>query len=414
MRRLLAGIGFVLFVALVVRIEYIAILPAYAYSFDVSLWEEVARAQAAGLNPYEATAQLHWPPVWMVCNLLIDLTAKAIGLEFIDVLRVFLIIVELTTMALAWMLARRVAPQVRGNWWLLFGIALNPIAVFITCQHANFDAMVAMWVVATLLALVAYQRSRDPFDWLLACFLLGMGVLTKTVPIALTPLLIPGAREMSHKGKFLGALLLVGPSALSVGVLFALTPKAIVDNVFLYAAVPGRFGISGITKNLGMTGMFEAWRIGATLLLLSLLAWGCIRAWSWTRVSAHQLVLLSGVILLAIPTIGPGFGPQYAFWCIPSFAVSWLTGSKSWRVTLLSVFAVTVATYILFYGFAWDLGQSIFFLWDSAIARRLGALLMKDGPRTWFSLPMFVSWVVLLFAGSRELRRPDTGEELGA
>jgi hypothetical protein len=73
-----------------------------------------------------------------------------------------------------------------------------------------------------------------------------------------------------------------------------------------------------------------------------------------------------------------------------------------------------VATYVLFYGFAWDLGQSIFFLWDSPVARRLGALLMKDGPRTWLSLPMFVSWVVLLVAGIRELRRGGSGEELAA
>jgi len=90
-RRSLVGLGLVLLLALVVRLAYIQILPAYAYSYDVSLWEEVARAQAAGTNPYESTAQLHWPPVWMVCNLLIDRTAKAMHVDFIDVLRGFLI-----------------------------------------------------------------------------------------------------------------------------------------------------------------------------------------------------------------------------------------------------------------------------------------------------------------------------------
>jgi hypothetical protein len=120
-------------------------------------------------------------------------------------------------------------------------------------------------------------------------------------------------------------------------------------------------------------------RIGATLLLS--LAWGAFAPGfkCGERASARAAF---GMILLAILTIGPGFGPQ----CSCASVVRGQLGhrSKRWRVTP-SVFAVTVAT-ILFYGFAWTPASRSFGLSHRAQAWRL----YRTGPAR-FSLPMFVS-----------------------
>jgi len=405
-RRFVSAILPALLVALAVRLLYLAIIPSYAYSWDMTACEKVASVLAAGGNPYAETTFLNWPPLWMCFIFVMRRIADLTSIPFLQVLRIFLFVAELIAMVLAALLARSVAPQTSLRTFLLVSFALNPIPIFLTTQHGHFDAMVVCWIVAALLALLAYRRSGDPLDWMLACLLLGMGILAKTIPVALAPLLIPGARLVARRARLLGAVLLFGPAALGTAVIFVLSPQQVLRHVLLYSAVPGRFGISGITKAFGMTWAMQLWGAIAPLLLVPLFAWGCIRAWKWTPAGNHQVVLLSGLILLAIPTIGPGFGPQYAIWFVPSLAVSYLSGSRQWRVMLAIAFAITSATYVVFYGFAWDLGQSIFFLWDSPIARFLGASLTKDAPRTWVTLPMWLSWIALLAAGIRELRRP--------
>lgn len=46
---------------------------------------------------------------------------------------------------------------------------------------------------------------------MLACLFLGMGILSKTVPLILIPLLVGGLRRAASKVKFLGLVLLLGP-----------------------------------------------------------------------------------------------------------------------------------------------------------------------------------------------------------
>jgi 4-amino-4-deoxy-L-arabinose transferase-like glycosyltransferase len=62
---------------------------------------------------------------------------------------------------------------------LLVGVALNPMAILLVCQHGNSDVHVGLFVTLALAALVVYRRSRDVLVWLGACLFLGLGVLAK-------------------------------------------------------------------------------------------------------------------------------------------------------------------------------------------------------------------------------------------
>ncbi len=394
-----------LVVSWLVRLEFIAILPSYAYSYDISCFEDLALTLGTGGNPYATTpCYFAWPPFWMIVLYGLDRIAELGSFKLIEVLRAFLIVAESIALILAWKLASREAPGVNWRGMLLFGFALNPIAILLTIQHGNFDIVVAVWVMLAVLALQTFQRSREPGDWLLACLFLGMGVLTKTVPLVLAPLLIPGARAMNWRERFLGGVLFLGPTALGIGVVYALEPGPIIDRVIFYTSFAGRFGFSGLAKVFGMTGVFAFLRPAISLAFLSLLVWGCVKAWSWTRVLDRQITLLAGLILFALPAIGPGFAPQYASWFMPLLAVSYVSGSRRWKGSLIITFVVSSLTYLVYYAFARDLGGFLVYMWDSPTAIELGKLITEEEPRVWLTLPMFASWLALLVAGIREVR----------
>src|SRR6185503_9848672 len=109
---------------------------------------------------------------------------------------------------------------------LLVGIALNPVAIILVCQHGNSDVQVGLLVTLAVAALGAHRRSRELAAWLGGCLFLGLGVLAKTVPLVLAPLLVPGARRASGTERALGAALLLGPAALGTAVILVLAPSA--------------------------------------------------------------------------------------------------------------------------------------------------------------------------------------------
>lgn len=399
------GLIAILLATLAARVLYIAMLPSYAYSYDISCFEDLARTLGTGNNPYATTpCYFAWPPFWMLVLYVLDRITQIGGFELVDVIRAFLIVVESTAIVLAWKLSERNLTKEAVQRMLFVGLALNPIAILLTCQHGNFDIMVAVWVMLMVLALHAYQRSRDVTDWMIACFFLGMGILTKTVPLALTPLLMPGARAATWKQRFLGGTILIGPTALGLGVMYALEPKPIIERVLLYRSFAGRFGFSGLAKALDMPGVFAVVGPLTSLVFLALLVWGCVKAWSWTDVRDRQITLLAGLILFALPAVGPGFAPQYASWFLPLLAVSYLSGSRRWKVTLIVTYVISSLTYIAYYAFARDLGGFLVYMWDSPTAVHLGRLITEEEPRVWLTFPMFVSWVILLIAGVREVR----------
>lgn len=390
----------------IVRFEFVAILPSYAYSWDISSWEEVAGILGSGENPYATTTFLNWPPLWMVCLFVLGRLAEFTGLDFILVLRLFLVTCESIVIVLTGTLIAKIAPSTNVTRLAFLGFAFNPIAIFLICQHGNFDIIAVIWIIAMLHFLVDYGRSGSDVDWLLACFFLGLAVLTKTFPLALVPLLLPGARSATWKARALGLIFVVGPTALGMSVLFALAPDAIVRNVLLYSSAPGRFGISGLANSLGLTKALALSSPVSSLVLIALLIWGSFKAWSWRNVNDKDLVIVCGLILLTIPTLGPGFGPQYAIWFIAPFVAAFALGSSRWRFWLVVSYIVSAVTYYMLYAYARDLGQFIPHLSGSPRSLELGRLFTKDVPRSWLSLPMFLSWVALLFIGVQELRTP--------
>ena len=155
-----AVLAIILGAAWIARLSFVVAI-GDAHSLDVDYWRGALAALDEGRNPYE-TGVLNWPPLWLVVIEAVDSVAGLLGVAFCDCAagctsssssrssssRSYVTLVSYGAGRAA---ARRA---------LLVGIALNPVAIILVCQHGNSDVQVGLLVTLAVAALGAHQRSR--------------------------------------------------------------------------------------------------------------------------------------------------------------------------------------------------------------------------------------------------------------
>lgn len=386
-----------------VRAAVIATWPRSAHSDDLDSWIRVAHELSSGANPYVTTTIVKWPPFAIVVVWLIDHVARGLGISFFLTMRVTLIGAESAVVIVLYLLLTRLAPARTVRWLLIVGISLNPMAILFVCQHENIDVFVGLFVVLALWALVAYDRTNDLVLWLAGCLALGLGAFTKTIPLVLAPLLAPGFRAASKLGRTLGAALFLGPIVLGLSVVLVLAPRAVIDNVFRYRSISGYFGVTGLLRIAHLDGLGRAYDRLFTLVLIVCVA-ALFRAAWYRGLGVSATVLLAGLLLAAIPALGPGYGPQYAYWYIPPLLATYPLLDDAWRRILLAFYAVAAATYVVEYALLRALGRFLVAFFDeSSSLRRVSDRLSTPGAETVLRVPLFIAFLVLLGTGFRRL-----------
>jgi hypothetical protein len=444
------------------------------HSVDVHYWQATLAALDQGQNPYELGV-LNWPPLWLVVIAAVDAVAGLLGIAFWSALRVYLVLVESALVVTLYVtLLRFGAERVVVRRALLVGIALNPVAIILVCQHGNSDVQVGLLVTLTVAALAAHQRSRDIAAWLGACLFLGVGVLAKTVPLVLVPLLAPGARRASGTARILGTALFLGPAAFGTAVILVLAPSAVWDNVITYHSTRGFFGLAGMVRDfavldvrfagvtlvtgLVLVGVAIAARarrpltLGAAVLLAEIALVVCVlwlvegadrfslldaRAqysavftlalaaavggafvllWGAAPLAAPRLFLAAAVGLMLLVAFGPGYGPQYAYWFLPALVATYVLLDDSWRRLLQVAWLVAAVTYGLEYAVIDYLGAwavAVFGGSDTWLAE-VGDYLTTPHHLVVFRLPLYAVYLVLIAAGIERLVGKDDPAAEGA
>jgi hypothetical protein len=388
--------------AWLVRAVVMATWPGTAHSDDLDSWMRVADELRRGANPYVTTTIVKWPPFAIVLVWTIDHVAEWLGVTFFTVMRATLVVAESAVAIVLYLLMTQFAPARAVRRVLLVGVSLNPIAILFVCQHENIDVFVGLFVVLALWALVSYERTGDAVAWLAACLAFGLGAFAKTIPLVLAPLLAPGLRAASRLGRALGAALFLGPFVLSLSIVFALAPRAVADNVLRYRSIRGYFGITGLLGDHdGLSRAYErfftvALLVGVVLLFRLL----------WRRgLDERRTILLAALVLAAVPALGPGYAPQYAYWFIPPLIATYPLFDDGWRKILIAWYAVAALTSIFEYGLVGALGSFLVaFFEDSGSLQRLSERVSTPGMQTVVRLPLFAAFLVLLVAGGRRLK----------
>jgi hypothetical protein len=440
-----------------------------AHSVDVDAWQRALEAEHDGQNPYE-TGVLNWPPFWLQIIALLDAVANHVDTSFWTALRIYLIMAESALVATLYLTlvsvgARRDA--VRRA--LLVGIALNPVAILLVCEHGNSDINVGLLVTLAVTALIAHWRSRDVVLWLCGCLLLGVGVLAKTVPLVLAPILAPGARLAGKAGTVLGAALFLGPAALGLSVIMALAPEATRMHVIEYRSLSGFFGVHGLLYDVTtvrawigpvmvvalLVSAAFIWRSGSrepplsanlvflvgallfmaavygvatlfdrlssldvrprydtlfTLLAIATIVWLSHRLWRGPLLKPEELFLVVAVTFMLVVAFGPGYGPQYAYWFMPALVATYVLLDDAWRRLLRIGYVVAGLTYLVEYGFIPWLGAWVPAVFGSSDWTTDVAEFLIPYRLVLLNLPLFAVYLLVLAGGIERLAALRTDE----
>jgi len=413
----LRDIIIVLGVAWAARLAFMLIVPPGARSIDAFAWETTAKILEMGGNPYQATAVLNYPPLWMQLIFCLSKVAAALDVPFFRVLQIFLILVESAVVILLIKLIQEVAPTAHVRKIVIIGLALNPIAVLLVCQHCNFDVLVALWLMLFMINLLRYNRANNLGDWLSACLFLGLGILTKQVTLILIPMLAGGFRQATASFRFLGSVLLLGPVALGMSIIYVLAPAEVTSNVLAYRSLGGIFGISGLSqiaeaaKYVNISGILFC----GLLVAVMTLSWNLF--WRRQCIGSRETVLYAALILAAVPSLGPGYAPQYIYWFMPFLVATYAFYNGRWREGLVGFAFIGACTYLVEYALITGYGSNFLYLWHpSGVPGGVGEMPYTFMLHVWkkmntatgltlLNFPIFIAYLTLLASGVRILFR---------
>jgi hypothetical protein len=392
-------------IAAAARVIFLLLLPEGVESVDLHSWQLVAAELRGGRNPYHTTPFLNWPPLWMQLIAAIDKASQFLHVPFRTLLRLVLIGFDVAIVIVAHRIAAFMG-LANARTIVLIGLALNPICILLIVQHANFDSIVALAILLAVWSIARFALSGDSVDWLYGALAIGTGILVKTIPVILFPLLASHWRTLNNRTRILGVLLFAGPVALGISILFTLTPQDILQKVIQYRSYGGVFGVSGI---LAATVPSSAARLVRIVLLLTL---GAIVMLAVVRMvrdrtrDSRRLVLLAAFLLIAIILLGPGYGPQYITWFLPLLVLTATSFDSAWRRVLIVWGAVAVVTYLIEYLLMPSQGALLVHAFP-AIRVNWAAQLSTPKGMTMFRLPLFAAYCVLWIKAGTLLSRID-------
>ena len=382
------------------RVFLIHVLPDGAFSVDLYHWVDVYRDLDGGRNPYTSTTYLNWPPVWMQLIFFLGRLSDAIQQPMHLVVRYFLVLVDVATVYAVYTFVRLELNQ-RPERIVLFGLVFNPVAILLTTSHGNFDTIVGLFILLGLWMILRWLRTEDPVSWLAGCAFIGLGAVTKTIPLVLAPILAVDMRRLPWQTLFFWAFLLLGPIVYGLSIIFSLAPEGVTQNVLSYRSLGGWFGISGLLHVVGQESL--ATFIGNLFAPGMLLAMGALAyRIRENKPTSLRLICIALLLPLAIPLLGPGYGPQYAGWVIPVAVITF--ASSQLRSLLRALLVVASLTCIVEYGLFASHGAYLVRAWPDVFAQ-LGADLGTRTGQSLVRLPLFLAGVAVFLAGVTRRRQ---------
>jgi hypothetical protein len=263
----------------------------FSGNYDTRSFEEVLAIRDRGGNVYGQTPRYNYSPVWWNCLRVARALGRAANVPLATSVGLLLLGVDLATAALLWRLAGTAAPG-RGRWAAILFL-WNPVSVFSSSWHGQFDNVAILFL---LMALLAVRLGREGASILA----LGASLLVKHIAW-FHPLLL--AIRPGNRRRLATALIPYVIFAASF-LPYAAAWREIRRNVFEYGALGGLYGTDVLLLLPGV----PFWLPRAIFVAGSLMAVWLLRHVETSR--ASLLLFLVTLLLL------PGIAQQYFVWPI--------------------------------------------------------------------------------------------------
>jgi len=412
--------------------------PYTAWSPDVHAWATFAQEVAGGLDPY-ASRSFSYPVAWAYVlgvvtralarfmdpggyQLALPALRDLAGLTHVTDWRVttpaFNLAVKLPAIAadgaIGALLHGLVAPRrgeeagrrVAGAW------LLNPLAIFVSAVHGQFDALAALLSLVALVLLVDGRR-------FLAGAALALAVLTKAYPIVLA---LPWAAAVA--GSCFRGAGLAAPRRAAVALLAPGAGALGAAALLLWPTLGGAMGTTIASRGGTVTvgGGLNPWFVqyvpggaavveahaGAfggvlTALFLLLLAALAIRAFRACRAGAIPLPALAGTsaaVLVGLLLTSRATNPQYLVWALP-FLLLWASLGRPMALPIAAITAAGLGFYAAMLNFALaalllPLAVYTRLLPLETVLRQVRRARYQEG---WWNGQRFEDWMLISAAG---------------
>jgi hypothetical protein len=201
-----------------------------------------------------------------------------------------------------------------------------------------------------------------------------------------------------------GFFLLLAPVSIAMSVVYVLGPEAVTRHVLQYRSSPGWFGVSGLLCLLDLrswlwvsAGVFQVAMVGG-------LIYAAVFVFRRDSLVLAELLGIAILILVSIPTLGPGYAPQYLYWFLPLLCVYYHFAGERARKVLVVLLIFLAVTYTIEYALLPSHGQFLLHFAPSQELAALGVKLGQRGYQTMIRLPLFGAYLGLLVAVFMDLK----------
>ena len=261
---------------------------------DVGLSWRMAESVAGGGNPYVDTLAA-WPPLWPSLGALAFRVASFLSIPSHLAIKLWPIAAD-AAIALTLFSWKRTSETARQAFRFALLWALNPVSIYITAVHGNFDSLPVLALLLAVLFARSEGRATTASAWWLAA-----GVALKTWPLFALPAFLD-RRRIAASGRF--AAIAIVPSVLMLFLLWLRTPDAIVEKVIRYRGASGWWGTTGVAA---LTGK----ELGA---IAPLLFYGLMAVTALLFLSDRDPARTAAALLVGFLAFAHGFGAQYLVW----------------------------------------------------------------------------------------------------
>ncbi|HKD17081.1 MAG TPA: hypothetical protein VKG23_04360 [Thermoanaerobaculia bacterium] len=308
-RRLVFAAGFL--AALAVRVVYLAHVSTNP---DVAVFADVVAILRRGGDLYVETNRYNYSPLWAYVLVALDGAARLLGCSLALAIGGFLTAADAATAAL---LHRLAGGGRRGAAAALLFFA-NPVSVFGSCFHLQFDDVAILFLVLALVSAAAVPASRAR-----TVVALSASLVVKHVTVFFPPLFL---ERRSRRGLRPVEVLIPYAAFAAVFLPYARTWAAVRRNVFGYRGLAEDYGTAMLRKIPGAPDWLPM------AVFLAAVAAAIVFLIRRDVEPARACLLLFLVMLLTIP----GIVEYYFVWPI---ALGALFGGAGYAVYTLTVSA---------------------------------------------------------------------------